>query len=311
MTAKRFVLPFRAVLGLPVLGIFLLLWAGLAAAVEDHPVRHGEGRLWKIERGDAPPSHVMGTIHVTDARVRDLPPEIRRAFEGSEQAAFELLFHPEERAATAQAQRLPKRVSLAKLLDKQTYEKVVEQAAAYGIPARAVETMQPWALALTFQVSPEEFQRRLDGDLILDLWLIQWAYDLGMRVVALEKVEEQIAALEAMQGESDPAEILREVLVQLEENPNGHAELLEQYLAGDMRTAYRQVEEMAVNDAELGSQAFKEVFLDARNHRMVERMLPLLERGKAFVAVGALHMPGEEGILHLLEQRGYRVTRVY
>lgn len=310
MTGKRFGLPFRAALGFPVLGI-LLLWSGLAAAAEDHPVRHGEGRLWKIERGDAPPSHVMGTIHVTDARVRDLPPEIRRAFEGSEQAAFELLFHPEEREKTARAQRLPKRTSLAKLLDKETYEKVVELAAAYGIPARAVETMQPWALALTFQVSPEEFRRRLDGDLILDLWLIQWAYDLGMRVVALEKVEEQIAAFEAVQGESDPAEILREVLAQLEENPDGHAELLEQYLAGDMRTAYRQVEDMAANDAEPDAQVFKEAFLDARNHTMVKRMLPLLKRGKAFIAVGALHMPGDEGILHLLEQRGYRVTRIY
>jgi hypothetical protein len=40
-------------------------------------------------------------------------------------------------------------------------------------------------------------------------------------------------------------------------------------------------------------------------------MIPLLQRGRAFVAVGALHMPGDEGILHLLEQRGYRVTRVY
>ena len=40
-------------------------------------------------------------------------------------------------------------------------------------------------------------------------------------------------------------------------------------------------------------------------------MTPLLEAGHAFITVGALHLPGERGILHLLEQRGYRVEAVY
>jgi hypothetical protein len=44
---------------------------------------------------------------------------------------------------------------------------------------------------------------------------------------------------------------------------------------------------------------------------MVERLRPRLAEGGAFVAVGALHLPGEEGILRLLERQGYRVTRLY
>jgi len=51
--------------------------------------------------------------------------------------------------------------------------------------------------------------------------------------------------------------------------------------------------------------------LDDRNRTMVKRMIPLLQRGSAFVAVGAAHLPGEEGMLYLLEQEGYRVTRIY
>jgi uncharacterized protein YbaP (TraB family) len=40
-------------------------------------------------------------------------------------------------------------------------------------------------------------------------------------------------------------------------------------------------------------------------------MQPHLKGGKAFVAVGALHLPGEKGLLNLLEQQGYTVRVVY
>ncbi len=39
-------------------------------------------------------------------------------------------------------------------------------------------------------------------------------------------------------------------------------------------------------------------------------MLPWLQQGNALVAVGALHLPGDEGIVNLLGQRGYRVIPV-
>jgi uncharacterized protein len=51
--------------------------------------------------------------------------------------------------------------------------------------------------------------------------------------------------------------------------------------------------------------------LDQRNHRMVTRLHTLLQQGKLFIAIGALHLPGENGVLHLLEQQGYKVTPVY
>lgn len=300
-------LPLR---GFPLFALLLVLWSGLAAASELHPVRYGEGRLWRIERGAAPPSHVMGTIHITDPRVRDLPAPIREAFEASEQAAFELLMTPEECQAIGEMRVPGESKSLAKLVDRETYDKAVALAARYGIPATAVDRIPPGALAVLFQTPPDEFRRRSEGDLFLDLWLIQWAYDLGMRVVALEKLEEQLALFDEAPSR-DQAEILREVLAQLEEEPDALEKLIENYLDGNMTPAYQRLEAMARDGNDPDAARFKEAFLDARNRTMVDRMIPLLERGKAFVAVGALHMPGEEGILHLLEQRGYRVTRVY
>jgi uncharacterized protein YbaP (TraB family) len=44
---------------------------------------------------------------------------------------------------------------------------------------------------------------------------------------------------------------------------------------------------------------------------MVARAGPILDAGNAFVAVGALHLPGPEGLVALLRKAGYTVTRVH
>ena len=44
-----------------------------------------------------------------------------------------------------------------------------------------------------------------------------------------------------------------------------------------------------------------------RNHRMRDRALSLLRRGGGFIAVGAVHLPGKEGLLSLFETEGYHV----
>ena len=40
---------------------------------------------------------------------------------------------------------------------------------------------------------------------------------------------------------------------------------------------------------------------------MHDRALPLLKKGGAFIAIGAAHLPGKEGLLSLFETEGYRV----
>ena len=48
-----------------------------------------------------------------------------------------------------------------------------------------------------------------------------------------------------------------------------------------------------------------------RNHLMAERMQTRLKEGNAFIAVGALHLPGNEGILNLLSKQGYKLKAIY
>ena len=51
-----------------------------------------------------------------------------------------------------------------------------------------------------------------------------------------------------------------------------------------------------------------EVMLDARNKLWIEQLPPLMKLQPTFVAVGALHLAGKNGLVNLLRQAGYTVT---
>ena len=73
----------------------------------------------------------------------------------------------------------------------------------------------------------------------------------------------------------------------------------------------------AINDAAMRDSdpqlvaRFTNKLITRRNHRMAERMQSRLRSGGRFIAVGALHLPGRDGLLRLLSQQGYTLTRVY
>ncbi len=59
------------------------------------------------------------------------------------------------------------------------------------------------------------------------------------------------------------------------------------------------------------AEAFKCEVVTKRNYRMFERMQPRLKESNTFIAVGALHLVGEQGLLRLLEKRGFKVRPIY
>jgi len=55
---------------------------------------------------------------------------------------------------------------------------------------------------------------------------------------------------------------------------------------------------------------FQRVLVDTRNKNMADQLEKLVKQGGAFIAVGALHLPGDKGIVNILAQRGYKISRV-
>jgi uncharacterized protein len=273
-------------------------------------LRHGQGLLWQIAKDGKPVGHLFGTIHISDADVIAVPPAVRDAFDAARSLSVEVILDGAAVQTLAMAMALPAGKRLDAMVPADVFEKAVAASAPYGLQAAQLARLKPWAVALLISVPPDEQQRRAAGGLALDMWLQQQAAAQGKPVHALETVAEQVTAFEGL-SDADQVAQLRSASIDLGDKQRFFAEMKKAYLRQDLDAIHHLArKDMGPGDESL-RKALEERLFDVRNRKMAERMIARFDEGGAFVAVGALHLPGETGVLRLLEQRGYTVTRVY
>ena len=81
--------------------------------------------------------------------------------------------------------------------------------------------------------------------------------------------------------------------------------MLKYYAKGDLE----KLQTIAM-ETEMSSD-FEANFITIRNHHMADRMVPLMNEQSTFVAIGALHLPGEEGVIKLLREKGFVVKALH
>ena len=262
------------------------------------------GVLWAISKPGIHVSYLLGTIHSDDPRVTRLPPAVVQAFAKSRSFTGELDMSMDSLVQTQQAMLLPKGQTLHALIGDARYQKCVKLMADYAVPAEVVDRMKPWAIALQLNMPKPVTDR------FLDLTLYQQAVVRSLPVYALETISEQVAVFDKLPVEQQLM-LLDQAIANYDNTPAFIDSLIDLYLARDLAGMQSiNNDQLQQGDANLAAEVEQRLIV-ARNHRMVERMQPRLEEGRAFIAVGALHLPGKEGILNLLEQQGYLVKYVY
>lgn len=305
--------PIAAIWRLPLLaatGLVLLALARPAVAESQGSLLYGEGLLWRIETAGSEPSYLFGTIHLTDERVTKLPPPVVKALDNADSLTVELVLDDAAQRALALELRLQGDRSLDDILGPDLYADVLELTQPLGLFDAALKTLKPWAVMGVISMPPEELVRAAMGTLNVDQTLQQMATTRGVPVYGLESVAEQAAALGGM-PEDDMVQVIRD---SVEMRPQLHdfiEEMIGFYLALDLSGLHARMIEMSAGDDQALLDRFMERVLDRRNFLMVDRMAGVLDEGNAFVAVGAMHLPGENGLLNLLAQGGHDVTRVY
>ena len=267
-------------------------------------VVNGQGLLWKIDNGDGGVSYLFGTIHSEDPSVSTLPAVVEKAFMDSDQLVLEVVLDTSMMIYTSKAMLFTDGNRLSSVLGQQLFRKAASAMEERGIPELLLDRMKPWAVA-TALAMPE-----MRTGMFLDYVLYTRAQEEGMPIHGLETVQEQIGIFEDMSVE-DQVAMLEETLQQRDLMEGIFTELLQAYRARDLARLVRINEELMASGNRKLAEDLRARLINERNYRMADRLSAYLGAGNVFVAVGALHLPGEEGILRLLDKRGYMVTAVY
>ncbi len=277
------------------------LWFGVVTCASG---AEQKGLLWKIERDGAKPSFLLGTMHSEDPRVLKVAPEVQRAFDASTSFTMEVLLDTQAILETAQAMVFSDGRNLKTVLGNALYNKIVPLMAQHDVPESMLPMYKPWAIFLTLSMPPAK------TGVFLDSALYDAAVAQKKSVHGLESVQEQLSIFDRMTLE-EQTQLIADAVKHSGELKHIFEEMIGMYLKRDLPGLQAlNGKYTSSEDSKLEKKLMAEL-IDARNLRMVERMTPRLKEGNAFVAVGALHLPGDQGLLRLLEKQGYRVTAVY
>ncbi len=287
----------------------LPLWAGVATAKNAGAVKpaiaakYANGVLWKIDKPGIKPSYLFGTIHSDDPRVTSLPEPVIQALDASHRFILEAVIDEESILTMAEAMYFNDSRTLKQVIGTKLYTESINALKARGIPAVAIEKQKPWAVIMALSVPPFK-----TGE-FLDLVLESRATQQNKPVSGLETIEEQIAVLDDLPMPEQIA-LLKEAVRMQNDFAIALEEMIKAYLARNLVSLVEITEKYEPTDDAL-ARRFNDRLLTQRNTRMAQRMAPMLKQGSVFVAVGAGHLPGEAGLLYLIEKAGYRVTSVY
>ena len=194
---------------------------------------------------------------------------------------------------------------LEPLLGQQVYARLRQTLGPAAPPDDVLARTKPWAALLRAAASHNS------GDApTLDQLLLTTARDRHMELLGLEGLDEQIAAFDSIPLETQVA-LVRHMLDDRAELEARAESALRAWLDRDLE-ALSRINSQAV-DTELARHyaVLTRHIVENRSLLMAHRLFLPLRHGRVFVAVGALHLYGQRGLLALLKAQGFRVQRVY
>ncbi len=273
----------------------LVLWLPVAAEA-------AQGLIYRVQRAGGPPSYLIGTMHSEDARVTRLLDQFAPLIERVEVVALEIVPDAVALLAAGAATLLPADQSLRGLIGDTRFLALGRAAEERGLPIQVLDRLKPWAAAVTLGLPQSKSGRFLDMEIYLR------ALTLERKVVGLETAAEQLAAFDGMDLDVQFA-LLDDMIKNSDQVPKQLEELTAVYLRGDLEQIDRVARAQYQDMPHAVARWFDQRLLHDRNARMLERAAALLDEGSVLVAVGAMHLAGDSGLVAGLRRLGYRVER--
>lgn len=289
--------------------------------------------LWRVE-GKGTSAYLYGTIHLPDDRVLALPAAVESAFNSADAFYAEIEATPASQLEVQRAAMLEPGVSLDRFVDGATWTRIDQRLASKKVQApmrSAIKQMEPWAISALLPTL-DYFEDQMAGKAPLDQALYERAAKAGKTVGGLETVAEQLAVFGAFTRE-EHARMLVDALDQLDAYEAKGRNVVEEMIGAWRSGADAQLMELLDDgfgkDPELKARMERQL-LWSRNQLIASRVTKAMSSAPdktCFFAVGALHLPDpkrpktmdpaqakefatKKGLVTLLRERGYTLTRV-
>lgn len=262
--------------------------------------------LWKAT-SPTTTAYLLGSIHVGDNKLYPLPASAEAAFAAAKILIVEVNAKDMDAVKTmgmvAKYGMYGPDDTLSKHIDKETAASLNAYCSGHSLPRQPLELLKPWVVAITV-VATAMKQAGEDPNLGIDMHFLN-AVKPSQHIAELESADFQLSLL-ASATDQEQQEMLKSTLRQSDKAKDYLDKMETAYLAGDSETLLRLIHEQDAGPASLMKK-----LVDDRNITMTASLEKYLKGAEpSFVVVGAAHLLGQNGIVKLLQKRGYRVEAV-
>ena len=129
----------------------------------------------------------------------------------------------------------------------------------------------------------------------------------GKKIDGMETMGYQVSVLDAIPYKLQADQLVKYINDEGKDT-NDESEMkqmLQAYKEQDLKKL-----EALINKSDIGVSSYTDILLYKRNRNWVEKMREILPGKSLLIAVGAGHLPGDQGVINLLRKAGYTVTPV-
>ncbi|WP_239618548.1 TraB/GumN family protein [Cohnella mopanensis] len=281
---------------------------------KDQEKAGSKGFLWKVT-GGRNSAYLAGTIHIARKEMYPLDEDLEQAIEEANYIALELdltkvdqakmLEMVNEKALLTDGTSLKDHVAEE---DYEKFEKILKKS-ILSAGAATFDQYEPWYAAMTLESLPAMKYMMTDG---IDVYLAKQAHKDGKQIIELEDAESQLGIFDGFSEEMQQL-YFHQTVESAGQASIGLKQLLDMWTMGNLKlleTMHDQFEKEGKKSMGDLFDEYNDSFLVKRNAGMADKVDLLLSKGEAgtyLVAVGSLHMVGEEGLVSLLQKKGYTV----
>jgi uncharacterized protein YbaP (TraB family) len=277
----------------------------LLALLASTSLAWGASPVWEV-KGQRNTVYLVGSIHML-APSETLPASINRAYVAVEKIVMEIDMDDIDPLAAQSAMMemglLPGDQTLSQVLGEDGTTQLNAQARDIGIDPALLSRFRPWLAAITL-TQLQLMKKGMSPQSGVEMRLVERAQRDQKEITGLESLNEQLGLMANLSDRQQKAFLL----YTLKEAAQADREI------DSMLTAWRTGDTAAfATMIEKGFREFPELYgplTVERNRRWMTRIDQLLRDDEDhMIVVGVLHMAGKDGLLDLLERKGYKITQ--